>query len=101
MSPPRGAFIGKAFFPFNKGLCEQVGTCPPISANSSGMKQEELPLKTWGGKRKGAGRPPKRAKAGVSHLRRAVFGRLLPVHVTMRTSPDVGYLRGALLFSAI
>ena len=65
------------------------------------MEQLPLALKTWGGKRKGAGRPPGGAKAGVSHLRRAPFPGRHPVHVTLRTLPTVGYLRGDRRYRAI
>ena len=65
------------------------------------MKQLPLPLKTWGGKRKGAGRPPTGAKAGVSHLKRARFPGRHPVHVTLRTLPGTGYLRGDRRYRAI
>ena len=51
-------------------------------------------LPTWGGARKGAGRKPNGAKAGVSHLRRADFPARHPVHVTVRMLPGVGFLRG-------
>src|SRR5947209_15026172 len=65
------------------------------------MKQLAMKLPTWGGKRKGAGRPPKGAKAGVAHLRRPIFPSRHPVHVTMRTVPGVGYLRAFSRFHAI
>ena len=65
------------------------------------MKQLPLPLKTWGGKRKGAGRPPAGAKAGVSHLKRARFPQRHPVHVTLRTLPAAGFLRGDRRYRAI
>ncbi len=65
------------------------------------MKQLGLPLRTWGGKRKGAGRKPNRGRAAVSHLQRPDFPGRCPVHVTMRVLPEVGYLRGARLFQAI
>ena len=65
------------------------------------MKQLPLPLKTWGGKRKGAGRPPTGAKAGVSHLKRARFPERHPVHVTLRTLPAAGFLRGDRRYRAI
>jgi len=65
------------------------------------MKQLALRLKTWGGKRKGAGRPPNGAKAGVSHLKRARFSERHPVHVTLRTLAGVGYLRGYRRYQAI
>ena len=58
------------------------------------MKQLEMRLPTWGGKREGAGRKPKGDKAGVSHLRRPQFKARHPVHVTMRMLPGVGFLRG-------
>ena len=65
------------------------------------MKQLALPLKAWGGRRKGAGRKPKGVKAGVSHLARARFPQRHPVHVTMRTVQGVGYLRGYRRYQAI
>jgi putative transposase len=55
--------------------------------------QLEMRLPTWGGKRKGAGRPPNGDKAGVSHLRRPELAARHPVHVTMRLTQAVGYLR--------
>lgn len=71
------------------------------NAKSSGVKQLGLPLKTWGGRRKGAGRKPNGAKAGVSHLARARFPERHPVHVTMRALPGAGYLRGDRRYQAI
>ena len=65
------------------------------------MKQLALPLKTWGGRRKGAGRKPNGAKAGVSHLARARFPGRHPVHVTLGTLQGVGYLRGDRRYQAI
>src|SRR5882724_1544613 len=56
------------------------------------MKQLALKLKSWGGKRKGAGRKPSAAKTGVSHLRRPGFAARHPVHVTMRLLSGVGFL---------
>ncbi len=58
------------------------------------MKQLELNLPAWGGKRKGSGRKPKGDKAGVSHARRPQFKARHPVHVTMRLLSGMGYLRG-------
>src|SRR5258705_308714 len=58
------------------------------------MKQLEMKLPTWGGKRSGAGRKPKNEKAGVSHDRRSQFAAPHPVHVTMRVLWGVGFLRG-------
>src|SRR4051812_8426986 len=58
-------------------------------------------LQTWGGKRRGSGRKPKKDKAGVSHLARRPFTRSQPVHVTMRTLPGTGFLRAWRPFQAI
>jgi len=60
------------------------------------MKQLELNLPAWGGKRKGSGRKPKGDKAGVSHARRPQFKSRHPVHVTMRLLPGVGELLDSL-----
>src|SRR5437867_3599150 len=57
------------------------------------QKQMVLKFRTWGGKRKGAGRKPKGEKAGVSHLRRAVLPQRFPVHVTWRMRKHVWNLR--------
>lgn len=64
-------------------------------------RQLSLELPTWGGKRKGAGRKPAGPKAGVPHQPRPQFPSRHPVHVTMRTLPGIGYLRGHRLFSVI
>jgi putative transposase len=55
-------------------------------------EQLELRPRTWGGKRKGAGRP-KVPGSGVAHRRRVQFGRRTPVHVTVRVVREVGRLR--------
>jgi putative transposase len=56
---------------------------------------------TWGGKRKNAGRKPNGARAGVSHLARERFGKLLPVHVTVRVANHVYNLRSQRCFSVL
>lgn len=53
--------------------------------------QQELPFRrTWGGKRKGAGRRP---GDRVSHHARPKFAKPTPVHVTLRMRPHVWNLR--------
>jgi putative transposase len=64
-------------------------------------RQLELDFHQRGGKRPGAGRKPNGAKAGVSHLRRARFERLLPVHVTLRMARHVYNLRSRRAFSIV
>ena len=48
-----------------------------------------------------AGRKPKGARAGVSHLLRERFARLLPIHVTMRMARHVFNLRSRRSFSIV
>jgi REP element-mobilizing transposase RayT len=55
--------------------------------------QLPLPLRTWGGRRSGAGRKPNGPKAGVSHLRRPTLKARHPVHVTMRLCGGLPSLR--------
>jgi REP element-mobilizing transposase RayT len=46
--------------------------------------QKVMQFRTWGGKRKGAGRKPNGKRAGVEHVTREVLKRRFPVHVTWR-----------------
>ena len=58
------------------------------------MQQLELPSRTWGGRRKGAGRPKKpKGEAGVTHQQRREFPKRFPLHVTWKILKDVGNLR--------
>jgi REP element-mobilizing transposase RayT len=56
-------------------------------------RQVELRFRTWGGARRGAGRPPKGKRALVSHLARPEFAERFPLHVTLRMREDVWNLR--------
>ena len=56
---------------------------------------------TWGGRRKGAGRPPKGDKAGVPHLRREKLAASYPVHVTLRMRRGVWSLRSKRSFERL
>jgi len=58
-------------------------------------------LFTHGGKRKGAGRKPKGARAGSRHQARPELKARFPVHVVLRVHPDVGSLRKRRLYSAM
>jgi REP element-mobilizing transposase RayT len=64
-------------------------------------RQLGLDLRTWGGKRKGAGRKPAGARAGVPHQRRPALSSHHPAHVTMRVLPHVWNLRSRRAFRAI
>src|SRR5262245_42918634 len=66
-------------------------------------KNEQLAFafRRWGGARKGAGRRPKGALAGVSHLRRPAHSRHNPVHVTLKIVRGVPSLRGRGVFGRV
>jgi putative transposase len=61
--------------------------------------QQEL-FRSWGGKRKGAGRK-KKPGAGVSHLARPKLAARFPVHVTVKVKPEVFGLRSRRSFRVI
>ena len=54
-----------------------------------------------GGKRRGAGRPPKGARAGSPHKQRPFLHARYPVHVTLRAISAVGNLRRRCVYRAI
>ena len=58
-------------------------------------------FRTRGGKRKGAGRPPKGDTAGVSHLRRPTLSRRHPLHITLRINAGLPSLRDGRLFERV
>ncbi len=63
--------------------------------------QLALTLRTWGGKRKGAGRKPKGDKPGMPHRRRPTLAARYPAHVTVRMLPHVWNLRSRRSFAVI
>ena len=54
-----------------------------------------------GGKRRGAGRPPKGPRSSERHEKREAFRSYQPVHVVARVCDDVGELRTAKTYHAI
>jgi REP element-mobilizing transposase RayT len=54
-----------------------------------------------GGKRKGAGRKPKGARAGSPHKARPTVKPQHPLHITLRVTAEVGNLRTRSLYKAI
>jgi REP element-mobilizing transposase RayT len=60
--------------------------------------QLELPVRTWGGKRAGAGRKPASGLAGVPHRARPMHSERHPIHVTMRAERRIPNLRRPVLF---
>jgi putative transposase len=65
--------------------------------------QKQLPFhfRSWGGKRKGAGRSPKGKTAMVSHHKRPAFEEITPAHVTLRIAADIPNLRSSRRFALI
>jgi putative transposase len=65
-------------------------------------KQTELPFRTWGGKRKGAGRKPGPGRKGlVSHLSRPSHDSEHPVHITMRALSGRPNMRAQVVFRKV
>ena len=58
-------------------------------------------FKSHGGKRRGAGRPPKGARAGSPHKPRPALAARYPVHVVLRVVAAVGSLRRRRAYRAI
>jgi REP element-mobilizing transposase RayT len=63
------------------------------------VQQDLFPRR--GGKRPGAGRKPKGARAGSRHKKRPVLKPYWPVHIVLRVAPDVGSLRKRLMYRAL
>src|ERR1700745_3655679 len=64
-------------------------------------RQGELRFRTWGGRRKGAGRARGKERPAVAHVRREVLARRFPVHVTWRMRKDVWNLRSRRCYRVI
>jgi len=54
-----------------------------------------------GGKRRGAGRKPKGARAGERHAARPAFKACHPLHIVLRVVPAVGSLRRRAMYKAM
>jgi REP element-mobilizing transposase RayT len=76
-------------------------TASPQQVSRRRPRQLALELPTWGGKRAGAGRKPRGARAGVAHRSRGEWTRPMPLHVTLRMAPHVYNLRSRRSFRVI
>jgi REP element-mobilizing transposase RayT len=66
------------------------------------LESEQLVLwKPRGGKRRGAGRPPKGKRSGAPHRKRPYLHERYPVHVVLRVVRAVGNLRRRCVYQAI
>jgi REP element-mobilizing transposase RayT len=71
-------------------------------ASKQGRKRHvQQELFRHGGKRKGAGRKPKNARAGSRHDKRPTIKKSQALHVVMRVDPAVGSLRRRKLYKAM
>jgi REP element-mobilizing transposase RayT len=69
-------------------------------AKANEPRQQEL-FKKRGGKRNGAGRPRKNARASERHKKRDKLAARFPVHVNIRVERDVGQLRRRRAYQAL
>lgn len=63
--------------------------------------QQSFEFKTWGGKREGAGRPPKGRRSSEPHKARIRFFNPTPAHVTLRAVAPIPTLRRPDAYHAI
>jgi putative transposase len=68
---------------------------------STRSRQLELPISTWGGRRRGAGRKPAPGRRKVPHRRRVTHDGHCPAHVTLRATSGLPSLRQDRAFSAV
>jgi REP element-mobilizing transposase RayT len=80
-----------------------VINAPMRSAKSKRERKRHLQQELFrrGGKRRGAGRKPKGARAGERHEARLEFKSYHALHVVMRVAPAVGSLRRRRLYKAM
>lgn len=91
---PRMQIVARMSLQFWKSLpiSRSMSTNDPGASRNTVPAQAELPLsKAWGGRRKGAGRPPRPQWARtVAHLARPEHKAAHPVHVTLRVRRALG-----------
>src|SRR6266567_1282713 len=64
-------------------------------------KQSAFVFRSWGGRRRGAGRKPTHEKAGTPHLTRPTLTGRHPLHLTLRPRQGVWNLRSKRCFQVI
>ena len=75
-----------------------IGEIKMARANA---RQRSFEFRTWGGKRAGAGRPPKGKRSSERHKKRPVHKAAHPIHVSLRVVPAVGRLRKRHIYRAL
>src|ERR1700712_6095513 len=71
------------------------------SGKRSAAPEQLVLFKKRGGKRRGAGRPPKGHRAGPAHVERPFLHARYPVHVVLRVISAVGNLRRRCVYQAV
>ena len=79
----------------------RVVKAPKTSKSRKRHEQQELVFRTWGGRRRGAGRPPKGPRSSEPHKKRSSFRASEPLHVNIRVDRDVGRLRKRHMYKAL
>ena len=92
---------GLAFPGGHNNVCSIKMTASPQPVARRRTRQLALEFRTWGGKRAGAGRKLRSARAGVAHRSRGEWTRPMPLHVTLRMAPHVYNLRSRRSFRVI
>lgn len=64
-------------------------------------RQLELQIRSWGGRRRGAGHTPSPGRRRVAHRRRPVHDARCPVHVTLRAAAGLPSLRADRAFGPL
>ena len=88
----------------SSGYWERVAGIQQSLARQRRRTGEPEQLVLWkprGGKRRGAGRPPKGKRAGAPHKERPALNARYPVHVVLRVVAAVGNLRRRCVYQAI
>jgi REP element-mobilizing transposase RayT len=65
------------------------------------VRQTEIKFRTWGGKRRRAGRKQTNARKSEPHRKRDEVTQKTPVHITLRVAPDVQRLRKRSVYAVI
>ncbi len=63
--------------------------------------QGELPFRSWGGRRRGAGRKPKGSRKVARHVKRAALAARYPVHATVRLVEGLPSLRDPEVYGVV
>jgi len=83
-----------------------TATKPASAGGARGQRtrrpvQLQLPLRTWGGKRAGAGRKATLGRSGVPHRVRPIHSEHHPLHITLRAERDLPSLRRQRVFAEL